>query len=119
MEGMIKGLEPIPKNMMSALQKGFPTATDLADYLVIKLKIPFRDAHRFTGEIVLLAEKKDCNLEDLSLEEIQTIVPKADYDVLEVLKISNSVSSRVSYGGTAPKNVIKAVKEAKKRFLKD
>ena len=118
MEGMIKDLEPIPQNMMSALQKGFPTATDLADYLVIKLKIPFRDAHRFTGEIVLLAEKKDCNLEDLSLEEIKTIVPKADYDVLEVLKIYNSVSSRVSYGGTAPKNVIKAVKEAKKRFLK-
>ena len=119
MEGMIKGLEPIPKNMMAALQKGFPTATDLADYLVTKLKVPFRDAHRFTGEIVLLAEEKDCNLEDLSLEEIQTIVPKADYDVLEVLKIYNSVSSRISYGGTAPQNVIKAVKEAKKRFLKD
>ena len=119
MEGMIKGLDPIPKNMMAALQKGFPTATDLADYLVTKLRIPFRDAHRHTGKIVLLAEKKGCNLEDLSLEEIQNFVPKADWDVLEILKIHNSVSSRVSYGGTAPKNVMKAVNEAKKRFLKD
>jgi argininosuccinate lyase len=119
MEGMINGLEPIPKNMLSALQKGFPTATDLADYLVTKLKIPFRDAHRITGEIVLLAEKKDCNLEDLSLKEMQDIIPTIDKSGLEVLKIKNSVASRVSYGGTAPTNVMKAVKEAKKRFLKD
>ena len=119
MEGMINGLEPIPKNMLSALQKGFPTATDLADYLVTKLKIPFRDAHRITGEIVLLAEKKDCNLEDLSLKEMQDIIPTIDKSGLAVLKIKNSVASRVSYGGTAPTNVMNAVKEAKKRFLKD
>jgi argininosuccinate lyase len=119
MEGMINGLEPIPKNMLSALQKGFPTATDLADYLVTKLKIPFRDAHRITGEIVLLAEKKDCNLEDLSLKEMQDIIPTIDKNGLEVLKIKNSVASRTSYGGTAPTNVMNAVKEAKKRFLKD
>ena len=118
MEGMIKGLVPSSENMLKALQKGFPTATDLADYLVTKLKIPFRDAHEITGKIVLMAEKKDCNLEELSLEEIRSITPNVDRDILNVLKVQNSVSSRTSYGGTAPLNVMKAVKEAKIRFLK-
>jgi len=119
MDGMIKGLQPIPNNMIEALQKGFPTATDLADYLVINLDIPFRDAHHLTGRIVLLAEEKDCTLESLSLKDIQKIIPKADNKILDVLKIQNSVSSRNSYGGTAPKNVLKAAREAKQRFLKD
>ena len=119
MDGMIKGLQPIPNNMIEALQKGFPTATDLADYLVINLDIPFRDAHHLTGRIVLLAEEKDCTLESLSLKDIQKIIPKADNKILDVLKIQKSVSSRNSYGGTAPKNVLKAAREAKKRFLKD
>ena len=83
MEGMIKGLEPISNNMIDALQKGFPTATDLADYLVINLEIPFRDAHHLTGKIVLLAEEKNCTLESLSLEDIQKIIPAADYKILE------------------------------------
>ena len=119
MDGMIKGLQPIPNNMIEALQKGFPTATDLADYLVINLDIPFRDAHRLTGRIVLLAEEKHCTLESLSLKEIQKIIPEADNKITDVLKIKNSVSSRNSYGGTAPKNVLKAAREAKQRFLKD
>ena len=119
MEGMIKDLEPNPNNMMDALQKGFPTATDLADYLVINLEMPFRDAHHLTGRIVLLAEEKNCTLESLSLEEIQKIIPAVDSQILEVLKIENSVSSRNSYGGTAPKNVLKAAQEAKQRFLED
>ena len=119
MDGMIKGLQPIPNNMIQALQKGFPTATDLADYLVINLDIPFRDAHHLTGRIVLLAEEKDCTLESLSLKDIQRIIPEADDKIIDVLKIQNSVSSRNSYGGTAPKNVLKAAREAKKIFLKD
>ena len=119
MDGMIKGLQPIPNNMIQALQKGFPTATDLADYLVTNLDIPFRDAHHLTGRIVLLAEEKDCTLESLSLKDIQRIIPEADDKIIDVLKIQNSVSSRNSYGGTAPKNVLKAAREAKKRFLKD
>jgi argininosuccinate lyase len=119
MDGMIKGLQPIPNNMIQALQKGFPTATDLADYLVINLDIPFRDAHHLTGRIVLLAEEKDCTLESLSLKDIQRIIPEADDKIIDVLKIQNSVSIRNSYGGTAPKNVLKAAREAKKRFLKD
>ena len=119
MDGMIKGLQPIPNNMIQALQKGFPTATYLADYLVINLDIPFRDAHHLTGRIVLLAEEKDCTLESLSLKDIQRIIPEADNKIIDVLKIQNSVSSRNSYGGTSPKNVLKAAREAKKRFLKD
>ena len=119
MDGMIKGLQPIPNNMIQALQKGFPTATDLADYLVLNLDIPFRDAHHLTGRIVLLAEEKDCTLESLSLKDIQRIIPGADDKIIDVLKIQNSVSSRNSFGGTAPKNVLKAAREAKKRFLKD
>jgi len=119
MDGMIEGLQPIPNNMIQALQKGFPTATDLADYLVINLDIPFRDAHHLTGRIVLLAEEKDCTLESLSLKDIQRIIPEADDKIIDVLKIQNSVSSRTSFGGTAPKNVLKAAREAKKRFLKD
>ena len=102
MNGMMKEIEPIPKKMMEALKKGYPTATDLADYLVKNLKIPFRDAHHLTGKIILLAEKKLSSLEDLTLEDIRSIVPNADLTVLEVIKIKNSVSSRTSYGGTAP-----------------
>ncbi len=118
MDGMISEIEPIPEKMMEALQKGFPTATDLADYLVANLKIPFREAHHLTGKIVLLAEKKISSLEDLTIEDIQSIVPGVDLSILKVLKIKNSVSSRKSYGGTAPKNVLKAIENAKKRFLK-
>ena len=117
MEGMIKYIEPVPEKMLEALQKGYPTATDLADYLVTNLKMPFREAHHLTGKIVLLAETKMTSLEGLNLEDIQSIVPNVDSKILEVVKIQNSVSSRVSYGGTAPKNVLKAIKNAKKRFL--
>ena len=118
MDGMIKEIEPIPAKMMDALQKGYPTATDLADYLVKNLNTPFREAHHLTGKIVKLAETKMTSLEDLTLEDIQSIVPNADLTILEVVKIEYSVSSRTSYGGTAPKNVLKAIENAKKRFLK-
>ena len=84
MNGMIKEIEPIPAKMMEALQKGFPTATDLADYLVKNLEIPFREAHRLTGKIVLLAETKMTSLENLTLEDIQSVVPNADLKILEV-----------------------------------
>ena len=117
MEGMIRDIQPVPEKMMEALQKGYPTATDLADYLVKNFKMPFREAHILTGKIVLLAETKMTSLEGLTLDDIQSIVPNADLKILEVVKIQNSVSSRVSYGGTAPKNVLKAIKNAKKRFL--
>ena len=119
MKEMVKGLEAIPNSMMDALQKGFPTATDLADYLVTNLNIPFRDAHHITGKIVLLAERKNSTLENLTLKDIQNIVPNADIKILDVLNVNNSLSKRKSYGGTSPENVLSAIKRAKQRFLKD
>mgnify|MGYP001401971323 FL=1 len=119
MKKMVKGLEAIPNSMMDALQKGFPTATDLADYLVTNLNIPFRDAHHITGKIVLLAERNNSTLESLTLKDIQNIVPNADIKILDVLNVNNSLSKRKSYGGTSPENVLSAVKRAKQRFLKD
>ena len=116
MNGMISKLEPVPAKMIEALQKGFPTATDLADYLVTNLAIPL-EMHHFTGRIVLLAESKNCSLEKLTLDDIRTVVPNADENILNVLKIESSVSQRTSYGGTAPLNVLEAVKKAKLKFL--
>ena len=119
MKEMVKGLEAIPSSMMDALQKGFPTATDLADYLVTNLNIPFRDAHHITGKLVLLAERKNSTLENLTLKDIQNILPNADIKILDVLNVNNSLSKRKSYGGTSPENVLSAIKRAKQRFLKD
>ncbi len=119
MSGIIQDLEPQRKNMLDALQKGFPTATDLADYLVTDLNIPFRNAHQITGKIVLLAEKKGSTLENISLEELRSFIPNADKKILEVLKTENSIAKKTSYGGTAPQNVKKAIIKAKKTYLKD
>ncbi len=117
MRGMIEGAEPNADAMRAAAGGGFSTATDLADWLVRVLGMPFRDAHHVTGELVKRAENKGCGLEDLSLEEMQTVEPEISEDVFAVLGIDNSVASRTSFGGTAPDNVREAVKEARRRFL--
>ena len=67
----------------------------------------------------MLAEKQDATLEDLTIEEIKMIIPNAEITILDILKIESSVSRRTSYGGTAPDNVLQAIKKAKERFLKD
>ena len=103
--------------MLKALQKGFPTATDLADYLVTYLNIPFRDAHKITGKIILLAEKKNCSLDELSLDELKTIEPKIDNNIMKSISISSSVLKKSSFGGTSPRLVLKAISEAKRRYL--
>ena len=117
MIGMIKSLTIDKEKMLLALQKGYPTATDLADYLVTYLNIPFRDAHKITGKIILQAEKKDCSLEDLSLEDLKKIEPKIDINVLKIINLDISISKKTSFGGTSPRLVLKAVADAKKRFL--
>ena len=96
---------------------GFATATDLADWLVRALNMPFRSAHHVTGELVKLAESKGCGLEDLSLAEMQAVEAGITEAVFGVLGVANSVDSRRSFGGTAPDNVRAAVAEARKRFL--
>ena len=103
--------------MLLALNKGYPTATDLADYLVTNLDLPFRDAHTITGKIVLLAEKNNCSLDQLSLEEIKTIEGKIDLNALKTLNPLISVSKKTSFGGTSPRLVKKAISDARKRYL--
>jgi argininosuccinate lyase len=105
MTGMVRDMLPDAARMRAAADGGYSTATDLADWLVSALKIPFRDAHHITGRIVAKAASDGVALHDLPLHAMQVIEPRITQDVYEVLSADNSVKSRVSYGGTAPKNV--------------
>jgi len=117
MTGMMAEAKPNADALRAAAGGGFSTATDLADWLVRGLGMPFRDAHHVTGSIVKLAETSGKGLEDLTLEEMQSVEPKITADVLDVLGVDNSVASRISYGGTAPENVKAQAAEARRRFL--
>ena len=105
MTGMVSDLAPDIERMESAAGSGFATATDLADYLVRVMGMPFRDAHHVTGRLVALAAKRKVGLEGLTLAEMQGEEPRLAMGVFEVLGVRNSVASRTSYGGTAPDNV--------------
>jgi argininosuccinate lyase len=105
MTGMVRDMEPDAARMLAAAGAGYATATDLADWLVRALKMPFRDAHHVTGRIVAAAAAKTIALHELPLKEMQAIEPRISAEVLSVLSAESSVNSRVSYGGTAPKNV--------------
>ena len=115
--GIVEDMKLNVENMLAASDQGFSTATDLADWLVRVLGLPFRRAHHITGEIVKLAEQKKCRLVDLNIEDLQDIESSINEDVFDVLDPVKSISSRVSFGGTAPVNVAKAVTKARKRFL--
>ncbi|MCB1485787.1 MAG: argininosuccinate lyase, partial [Hyphomicrobiaceae bacterium] len=119
MSGMVGDLKPMPEAMRAAAGRGYSTATDLADWLVRELKMPFRDAHHVTGSIVKLAETKGCDLDALSLEEMQRVEPRITKAVFSVLSVENSVKSRTSYGGTAPQNVTKMARAWLKKLEKD
>ncbi|MBV9016499.1 MAG: argininosuccinate lyase, partial [Alphaproteobacteria bacterium] len=97
--------------------RGFSTATDLADWLVRALGLPFRQAHHVTGEIVKRAEARGCTLADLPLAEMQAVEPGIGDAVYEVLDPERSVASRSSYGGTAPQRVRAAIGAARRRYL--
>jgi argininosuccinate lyase len=105
MTGMIADLEPVPERMAAAAGAGFSTATDLADWLVRKLDLPFRQAHHLTGAAVKRAEGLGVGLSDLPLAELQGLEPAITADVYEVLSPAASAASRKSYGGTAPDQV--------------
>ncbi len=105
MTGMLRDCTPDLARMKAAAAAGFSTATDLADWLVRSLSMPFREAHHVTGRLVALAAEKGVGLEDLSLAEMQAEEPRISKDVFAVLGVENSVASRTSYGGTAPENV--------------
>jgi argininosuccinate lyase len=113
MAGMVADMAPQVENLRVAAATGFSTATDLADWLVRELGLPFRDAHHVTGALVALAESKGCDLPDLSLDEMKTAHEGITQAVFTVLGVDNSVASRTSYGGTAPSEVRKRVADWK------
>ena len=114
MAGMVTDLTPDTAKMRKAAGEGYATATDLADWLVRALKLPFREAHHVTGRIVAKASEQGVPLHRLPLAAMQAIEPRITDDVFSVLSVDRSVKSRVSYGGTAPKNV----RAQAKRWLK-
>ncbi len=116
MSGMVLDFTAQRKTMEAAAGAGYATATDLADWLVRELKMPFRNAHHTTAQIVKLASSKSKTLEALTLQELQSVEPKIRKDIFSVLGAEHSAKSRVSFGGTAPANVKKAVAEARKKI---
>ena len=102
-------------NMRAAAMKGFATATDLADYLVVR-GIPFRDAHEIVGKAVALCVEKECDLSELTLDELQQFSGTIDEDVFEVLTLEGSVAARDHIGGTAPGQVRAAIRRARARL---
>ncbi len=114
--GMVADMQPNAANLRAATQKGFITATDLADWLVRVAGMPFREAHHVTGRLVKLAEDKGCDLPDLALSEMQAVDTRIDAGVFDVLSVDKAVASRTSEGGTAPDNVRAAARRARERF---
>jgi argininosuccinate lyase len=119
MTGMVEDMEPDLKAMKRAASSGHATATDLADWLVLKLGLPFRDAHHTAGKIVALAESRGSDLKKLPLSELKTVEKRITEEVYSALDASGSVKSRTSYGGTAPANVKRQAKGWIKRLEKD
>ncbi|MFV0279441.1 MAG: argininosuccinate lyase [Rhodoblastus sp.] len=109
--GMVRDMAPDTEKMRTAASAGYSTATDIADWLVRRLGMPFRQAHHVTGRVVALAAARNVGLEELTLDDLRTVDAAFEPDVLDVLSVENSVVSRTSYGGTAPQNV-KAQAEA-------
>jgi argininosuccinate lyase len=115
--GMLRDMVPQSEALKAATAAGFITATDLADWLVRVLDMPFRDAHHVTGRLVQLAENKGCGLAELTLEDMKAVDPRIDQRVYQVLSVEQAVASRGSYGGTAPEQVRAAAARARERFL--
>ncbi len=118
MTGMVDDLKPNPEAMRASAGSGFSTATDLADWLVRALGLPFREAHHVTGRIVAAADARGVPLDKLPLEAMQHVEPRITKEVFDVLPVENSLKSRTSYGGTAPQNVRKMARGWIKRLEK-
>jgi argininosuccinate lyase len=116
MTGMIEDLEADADRMREAAARGYSTATDLADWLVRELGLPFREAHHVTGKIVKIAEEKGLGLESLALGDMQSVEPRITEAVFSVLSVENSVASRRSFGGTSPENVASSARNWLKRL---
>ena len=116
MTGMVDDLEPDREAMAAAAGGGYSTATDLADWLVRRLDLPFREAHHITGRAVAQAERLGCDLAALPLDTLQALDPRITADVYDVLSPAASAASRTSYGGTAPSQVRVQVARWKERL---
>ena len=116
MTGMVEDLEPVPERMAAVAGAGYSTATDLADWLVRTLGIPFREAHHITGRIVAEAERRATTLEALPLEAMREVEPRIHQGIYAVLGVDNSVRSRISFGGTSPDRVLEQVAGWKARI---
>jgi argininosuccinate lyase len=116
MAGMVGDFTANAARLRETAAQGFSTATDLADWLVRTLGIPFREAHHITGRIVREAEARGCMLHEVPLEAMQQAEPRITADVFTVLSVEHSVASRTSFGGTAPARVKEAIMEARKRY---
>lgn len=116
MAGMVADMTPNKDRLADAAGAAFSTATDLADWLVMNLNMPFRDAHHVTGTIVAMAEKQNLTLDALSLTDMQSVEPKITKDIYNVLTPLASARSRTSYGGTSPNNVRQQVALWKNRL---
>jgi argininosuccinate lyase len=116
MTGMVSDMTGHKDSLAAAAGSGFSTATDLADWCVRALNMPFRDAHHVTGSLVALAEEKGCDLPDLTLEDMKSVNDQITEEVFGVLGVDNSVASRMSYGGTAPAQVLVQIKRWKKEL---
>jgi argininosuccinate lyase len=119
MRGMVADMTPNPNAMRKAAGAAYSTATDLADWLVRTLNLPFRRAHELTGQIVAAAEEKGVSLEKLPLDAMQAVEPRITTEVYSVLGARQSVKSRTSYGGTAPDNVRKEARRWLKLLAKE
>jgi argininosuccinate lyase len=109
MTGMVGDMTANREVLASAAASGFSTATDLADWLVRRLNLPFREAHHVTGTLVALAESKGCDLPDLTITEMKSVHDGITQEVYSVLGVENSVRSRTSYGGTSPLRVVEQI----------
>ena len=114
--GMLADMTANPAAMRAALATGFPTATDLADYLVRELGLPFREAHHVSGTIVAMATERGCDLDALPLADMQAVEPRITAAVLDVLSCEAAVAMRRSFGGTAPDEVRARIAEARQRY---
>jgi argininosuccinate lyase len=117
MTGMVTDMTANREVLESSAASGFSTATDLADWLVRSLNLPFREAHHVTGTLVALAEEKGCDLPDLSITEMKSVHDGITQEVYSVLGVQNSVRSRMSYGGTSPTRVAEQIARWKQALL--
>jgi argininosuccinate lyase len=113
---ILKNFSVDKKRMFELANKGYTTATDLADYIVIELNIPFRKAYQITAKIVNYAEVKKKRFDELSIKEIKKIEPKLNKEVLKIFDLKNSIKSKKSYGGTSFENIKKMINKYKKEL---